>query len=229
MPQKDKPVLEAILVAIGQKKRGRKKVIAKVQRTQSCFSASKIRRVYHQYGFSLYHKPRKTRMVHPVNKAYVPLKENEEWAIDFMQDSLVTGRSIRSLNIIDPYNRFCKGMFISHSIPARRLIEMLNIAIEKHGKPQSIRTDNGPEFISKSFQVWLFKSGIKWAPIRKGKPQENCFIERFNKTAREDLFDANLFYHPEQAQEMAEEFVNEYNCERPHESLNNQTPLEYAA
>jgi len=168
-------------------------------------------------------------MINPSNKPYVPLKENEEWAIDFMQDSLVSGRSIRSLNIIDPYNRFCKGMYISHSIPARRLIEMLEAAIEKHGKPKSIRTDNGPEFISKKFRLWLYNYGIEWKPIPKGKPQENCFIERFNRTAREDLFNANLFYNARQAQEMAEEFVNEYNTERPHESLNNQTPLEYAA
>lgn len=229
MPQKDKIIAEQITLAIGTKKRGRKKVIAMLQRKQSGLSASKIRRVYEQQGFSLYQKPCKARFVNPANAAFVPLKANEEWAIDFMHDSMISGRKIRALNIIDPYNRVCKGMFIEHSIPAKRLIELLKIAIESYGIPKAIRTDNGPEFISKRFQLWLKNMNIKWEPIRKGKPQENCFIERFNKTAREDLFDANLFYTLDQTKEMAEEFVREYNSERPHESLNNQTPLEYAA
>jgi putative transposase len=70
---------------------------------------------------------------------------------------------------------------------------------------------------------------IKWVNIRKGKPQENCFIERFNRTAREDLFDSNIFFSLEDANEKAAEFRDEYNTLRPHESLKNKTPLEYAA
>ena len=110
-----------------------------------------------------------------------------------------------------------------------RVSELLEIAIECHGKPASIRTDNGPEFVSKRFQLWLKDMEIKWVNIRKGKPQENCFIERFNRTAREDLFDANIFLSLEDANEKAAEFKDEYNTVRPHESLKNKTPLEYAA
>lgn len=229
MPKKDEAVKTAILSVMGTKRRGRKKVIVQVQRKQPEFSASRIRRVYEQQGFSLYKKLSKPRFTNPANKATVPLKANEEWAIDFMHDSLTTGRKIRALNIIDPYNRVCKGMFIDHSIPAKRLIALLEIAITEYGKPKSIRTDNGPEFISKRFQLWLYNNGIRWARIQKGKPQENCFIERFNRTVREELFSANLFHTLNQAKELAEAFVKEYNTERPHESLNNQTPLEYAA
>lgn len=229
MPQKDEVVKSAIVSVMGTKRRGRKKVIAMVQRKQPELSASKIRRVYEQQGFSLYKKLCKRRFMNPANAASVPLKANEEWAIDFMHDSLISGRKIRALNIIDPYNRFCKGMFINHSIPAKRLITMLEIAIEEYGKPKAMRTDNGPEFISKRFQLWLHNNNIKWEKIQKGSPQENCFIERFNRTAREELFSANIFYSINQAKELAEEFVREYNSERPHESLNNQTPLEYAA
>ncbi len=229
MPQKDKPISEAIRKVIGTKKRGRKKVIAMIQQKHPELGSSKIRRVYEQEGYALYTKPTKKRAQNPANPAFIPLKENVEWAIDFMHDSLANGRTIRSLNIIDPYNRICKGMFINYSMPASRVIEMLKRAIEAHGKPGSIRTDNGPEFISKKFQLWLKNNHINRVPIRKGKPQENCFIERFNRTAREELFDAEIFQTLEQANEKAAEFIAEYNGERPHESLKNKTPLQYAA
>lgn len=229
MPQKDEPVSTAIKNAIGTKRRGRKKVIAMLQRTHPYYSSSRIRRVYEQKGYALYSKPRKRRPQTKANPAFVPMQENHEWGIDFMHDVLVNGRQIRYLNIIDPYNRLCKGMFINYSIPSKRVIELLEIAIERYGRPALIRTDNGPEFISKRFQLWLKRKEIKWANIRKGKPQENCFIERFNRTAREELFDANIFYDLEDANEKATQFKEEYNTMRPHESLNNKTPLEYAA
>ncbi len=229
MPQKDKPVSTAIKNVIGTRRRGRKKVIAMIQRTHPSYSSSRIRRVYEQQGYALYSKPTKRRQQTKANPAFIPMRENHEWGIDFMHDVLECGRQIRSLNIIDPFNRLCKGMFINYSMPAKRVIELLEIAIECHGKPASIRTDNGPEFISKRFQLWLKNKEIKWMNIRKGKPQENCFIERFNRTAREDLFDANIFLSLEDANEKAVEFKDEYNMIRPHESLSNKTPLEYAA
>ena len=165
----------------------------------------------------------------PKNPSIVPLQQNIEWAIDFMHDSLESGRKIRSLNIIDPFNRQCKGIYIRHNLPAVRVIELLEQSIEKYGKPKYIRTDNGPEFISKMFQLWLHKNEIGWSKIEKGKPQQNCHVERFNKTMREDFFDANLFFSLDQVNQMATDFQKEYNYERPHESLNNLTPIEYAA
>lgn len=229
MPHKDEPVLVAIKKAIGMRRRGRKKVIAIVQRTNPNYSSSRIRRVYEKEGYALYTKPTKRRQQTQANPAFIPMQENIEWGIDFMHDVLDSGRQIRSLNIIDPFNRVCKGMFINYSMPAKRVIELLERAIEEHGKPAFIRTDNGPEFISKKFQLWMKDNEIKWANIRKGCPQENCFIERFNRTAREDLFNANIFFSLGNANEKATEFKNEYNMLRPHESLNNKAPLEYAA
>jgi putative transposase len=146
-----------------------------------------------------------------------------------MHDSLVNGRPIRSLNILDPYNRQCKGIYLRHNLPANRVIEMLEQSIEKHGKPQYIRSDNGPEFISNEFQKWMHDLGIGWNPIEKGKPQQNCHVERFNRTMREDFLDAHLFISEEDAQQKAEQWEMEYNFDRPHESLKNKTPIEYAA
>lgn len=229
MPQKDAEVETLIREVIGNSRKGRNKVIPLNQRKQPRIGSSKIRRIYEQKGFSLM-KRFKTRIKNnQSNPATIPLKANYEWAIDFMHDSLVNGRQIRSLNILDPYNRESKGIFIRHNLPTVRVIEYLDQVIEKYGKPEFIRTDNGPEFISKRFKLWLHDNKIGWNKIQKGKPQQNCFIERFNKTVREDLFDANLLFSIEQANELAEKFRHDYNYLRPHESLNNLTPIEYAA
>jgi putative transposase len=227
MGEKDAPVLAAIKEAVGSKQCGRKKVIALVQRQHRDFGSSRIRRVYEQYGYALFKRPCAKRRQNKAAPACVPLSENMEWGIDFMHDALANNRQIRSLNVIDPFNRVCKGMYIHHSMPAKRVIEYLQRAIEEYGKPTGIRTDNGPEFISKRFQLWLHDNQIKWIAIRKGKPQENCFIERFNRTAREELFNATLFESLDDANEKAAKFKEEYNTERPHESLHYQTPMEY--
>jgi putative transposase len=229
MPFKDEPIEKAIREVIGNSRKGRKKVIAMIQKKSPEIGCSKIRRVYQLKGFALMKRLKRRMRNNPKNPATVPMQPNIEWAIDFMHDSLVDGRTIRSLNIIDPYNRQCKGIYIRHSIPSVRLIELLEQSIERYGKPRYIRSDNGPEFIAKQFQKWMHDNGIGWSKIEKGKPQQNCHVERFNKTVREDLFDANLFFSIDHANEMAVSFQNEYNNERPHESLNNLTPIEYAA
>ena len=116
-----------------------------------------------------------------------------------------------------------------YSIPSQRVIEILEKAIEKHGKPKGIRTDNGPEFTSGLFQSWMDKNNITWVKIQKGKPQQNAIIERFNKTYREDVLDANILPSLEQLKVITDQWIDDYNNERPHQSLNYQTPNQYAA
>lgn len=229
MPIKDKPVKEAIEKVMGSSRKGRKKIIKLVQKELPEVSSSKIRRIYERNNFALMKKQRKRKWNNPKNKATVPVQENVEWAIDFMHDSLSNGRSIRCFNIIDPYNRECKGIFIRYSMPAVLVIAFLELLIEKYGLPKFIRSDNGPEFTSKQFQLWMHYRKITWSKIEKGKPQQNCFIERFNRTMREEFLDAHLFFTIEQANELAEYYREEYNYMRPHESLGQLTPKEYAA
>lgn len=229
MPEKDAPIERLIRQIIGTSKRGRGKVIAKIRRNHPSIGSSKIRRIYEQKGFTLMKRHKKRFRTNPKNPAIIPMGANIEWGIDFMHDSLVTGKAIRSLNILDPFNRECKGAFIRHSIPAKRLTDLLDRCIEKHGKPKYIRSDNGPEMISKWFQKWMQDNSIGWSPIEKGKPQQNCFVERFNRTMREEFFDAHLFFCEEEAQREADKWVEEYNEDRPHESLQNKTPIEHAA
>lgn len=227
-PGKDAIIKEAIEGVLPGCKKGRNKVIQLVQKTNK-IGSSRIRRVYTKEGFSLYRKPSARKLNKVANPLPVCLKPNEEWAIDFMSDALCNGRRFRVLNAIDHYNRFCLVAHASASYPARKVIEYLDRAIQLYGKPERIRTDNGPEFISKKFQLWLKSKEITWQEIQPGKPQQNACIERFNRTFREDVLDANLFETIEDANLIIEKMKTEYNEVRPHEAIGGRTPSELMA
>jgi putative transposase len=229
MPIKDAPVKEAIKESIGVSRRGRMKVIKLVQKKHPEFGSSRIRRVYEQHGFALQKKLKRRVKNNPANPISIPIKRNIEWGLDFMSDALTDGRKIRTLNIVEHFNRECMGINVSRSIPAVKVIEYMERAIEKHGKPEYLRTDNGSELTSKVFQLWMKEKKIKWSPIEKGCPQQNAIVERFNRTYREDVLDANLFFSVEHAQNITDQWVEEYNTVRPHQSLNQLSPKEYAA
>jgi len=229
MPHKDLKVKELIQNNLGRGNCGRNAVIASIRKSQPQLGASKIRRVYVQHGFSLYKRMKKRRTKNPPNPIAIPFSANVEWAVDFMSDALVNGRRFRTLNVVDQYNRQCLGIYVGHSMPARRVIAEMKKIIDRYGKPMAIRTDNGPEFISKVFQKWLKDNEIKWSAIEKGKPQQNGIVERFNRTYREDILDANLFQTLDQAQQLTDDWIAYYNYERPHQALEYKTPIEYAA
>ena len=157
----------------------------------------------------------------------VPPAINQGWSMDFMCDSLVDGRRFRLLNIIDDYNRESLAIEIDTSLPALRVIRTLEQLVERKGKPQTIRVDNGPEFISDRLQQWCDDKQIQLQFIQPGKPMQNGFVERNNGSLRKELLDAYLFYSLSEVREMAEEWQHDYNHERPHESLGNVPPVEF--
>lgn len=229
MPAKDVVIREAIQSVMGSTRKGRNKIIRLVKKLYPQLGSSKIRRVYVKEGFSLTRKMRRRIKNNPANPIMIPLQRNEEWAIDFMCDVLQNGRRFRTLNVVDHFNREYLSIVIDLSFPARKVTALLDRLIERYGKPRRIRTDNGPEFTSRWFQLWLKQRGIAWSAIPKGSPQQNAIVERFNRTYREDVLDANLFASLDHARELTEKWVWEYNHEREHESLNYQTPIAYAA
>jgi putative transposase len=229
MPIKDEEILQLIVSVIGTSRKGRNKVIKLVQRKNPEVSGSRIRRVYEQSGLSLYKRPRKRIKNQKSNPLTIPLKPMEELGIDFMSDCLDDKRRIRTLNVIDHHNRKCLGIFVDFSLPSIKVIEALERVIDLYGKPKSIRTDNGPEFTSKRFAIWMHKMEIEHIRIQPGKPAQNAIVERFNRTFREDILDANIFYSVANTQEKANDWIEEYNNERPHQSLKYATPNAYAA
>lgn len=229
MPAKDKTIRQLIESVIGTSRKGRNKVIKLVQRTNPEVSGSCIRRVYELSGLSLYKRPRRRIKNQKCNPLSIPLKPMEELGIDFMSDCLGDKRRIRTLNVIDHHNRKCLGIFVDFSLPSIKVIEALERVIDFYGKPKSIRTDNGPEFTSKRFTLWMHKRKIEHIRIQPAKPAQNGIVERFNRTFREDILDANIFQSIAHVQQKSNDWIDEYNNERPHQSLKYSTPNAYAA
>ncbi len=156
-----------------------------------------------------------------------PPATNITWSMDFMHDTLANGRKIRILNVIDDYNREAVAMDVDYSHSSHSLCRVLGQVIQERGIPKEIRCDNGPEFTSSMFAEYASERGIQIKFIQPGKPTQNAYIERFNRTYREDILDAFLFFEMKQVRELTEYWRNDYNENHPHQSLNNRSPLNY--
>jgi len=152
---------------------------------------------------------------------------NNIWSMDFMSDSVVSGRRFRTFNVMDDCSREALAIEIDTSLSSKRVIRTLERIIEDRGKPAILRSDNGPEFTSKDLELWCQDNEITLQFIQPGKPMQNGFIERFNRLYREAVLDAYLFFELNDVRNLTKEWIEEYNYKRPHESLGNLTPIEW--
>lgn len=183
----------------------------------------RVYRIYRELELNLRIKPKRRIKRDKPEALGVPTQENEQWSMDFMSDTLQDGRQIRTFNVLDDYRREGLGIEVDLSLPSERVVRSLEQIIEWRGKPKGIRCDNGPEYIAKNLQKWAKEKGIKLDYIQPGKPTQNAFIERFNRTVRHDWLNYYIFKSIEQAQELATQWLWHYNNERPH-SANNGFP-----
>jgi putative transposase len=174
-------------------------------------------------------RQKKRKRVSQANRKAAPKAEamNDCWSMDFLSDSLTDGRAIRIFAVIDDHSRLCTCIDADTSLPAGRVIRALESAIEIHGKPRAIRTDNGPEFTSRALDEWLHEQGITHHFIRPGKPVENAFAESFNGRVRDEFLNQHLFHSVRHAKDLALEWVEDYNSIRPHSALRGMSPCEY--
>jgi putative transposase len=190
----------------------------------------RVYRVYRALGLNLRVKPKKRLPAREAKPLQPPVLPNRQWSLDFMSDSLRTGRAFRSLNILDEYNREALWIEIDSSLPARRVTRVLDQVAEWRGAyPKQLRLDNGPEFIAQEMARWAKLHQVTLAFIEPGKPAQNAYIERFNRTFREDVLDAYSFESLAEVRLLAEQWLEEYNTVRPHQALSNMTPHQYAA
>ena len=156
-----------------------------------------------------------------------PCTMNKKWSMDFMSDALTDGRKFRTFNLIDDFNREALALEADTSLPAMRVVRVLERVIWERGKPEGIRVDNGPEFISNTLETFCKDQGIKLQFIKPGKPMQNGYVERFNRTYREDILDAYLFNNLKEVRELSEQWRNDYNLLHPHKSLKRYSPIGY--
>ena len=185
-------------------------------------------RVYRAEGLAVRRKKRKRmaaslRVVPPP-----PTRARQQWTMDFTQDSLASGRQFRTLNVIDTFTRECLVIEVDHSLPGARVVRVLQRLVEQHGQPEAIRIDNGSEFTSAVVDAWAYEHGIKLDFIRPGKPTDNGHIESFNGKFRDECLNESWFTSLDDARRKIEAYRVDYNEVRPHSSLDNQTPNEFA-
>ncbi len=189
----------------------------------------RVLRIYREEGLIMRKKPPRRRVaclkreIRPVAS-----KKNECWSMDFVSDQLFDGQRIRVLTLVDNHTRESLALHIASRVRGRDVVQVLERVADKHGLPQTIRVDNGPEFISKDLDLWAYWNKVKLDFSRPGKPTDNAFIESFNARFRLECLNEHWFLSLDDAQEKIEGWRQDYNRTRPHSSLGNLTPNEFA-
>ena len=155
-----------------------------------------------------------------------PLKPNERWSMDFVTDSIVTGRRFRALVIVDDYSRECPVIEVDTSLGGHRVVGVLEKLTDLRGMLEFITIDNGPEFTGRVLDEWSYRRGVKLNFIRPGKPVENAYAESFIGRLRDEYLNENWFISLNHAREVIESWRN-YNEGRPHISIGGLTPREF--
>jgi putative transposase len=191
-----------------------------------CWNFKRVYRVYTGMGLNIRRRARK-RLPARVKQALVrPTAPDQVWSIDFMHDTLWDGRSYRLLNVIDDYNREILAIEVDTSLPAPRVIRVLQALREARRAPAMIRLDNGPEFISHKLDAFCRAHNIELHHIQPGKPTQNAYVERFNGNMRRELLDANVFFTLEQVRARVAEWGHDFNHFRPHKALGYRSPMQ---
>jgi putative transposase len=204
--------------------RGFDKYYRIIRREGLIWARSRVLRIYREMKLVRRRRHKKRVPARVKEPLQVQLESNYSYSMDFMSDSLVSGRKIRILKIMDDGTRESLAVWCDYSIPGEKVVEVLEMVIAERGIPKQIRVDNGPEFTSKSFVGWCHQHGIGIKYIQPGRPMQNAYIERLNRTFREDILDAYLLENLEETRMLSDEWQYKYNYLLPHESLNDQTP-----
>jgi putative transposase len=189
----------------------------------------RVYRIYRELELNLRIKPKKRMIRIKPEPLAVPEVLNQTWSMDFMHDQLQDGRGYRLFNVIDDFNREALAIDADFSLPAERVIRSLEQIIEWRGKPAMLRCDNGPEYVSGALLTWAREQGIYLQYTQPGKPQQNAYVERFNRTVRYDWLTQYLFESINEVQEYATRWAWTYNNERPNMALGGITPKQRLA
>jgi len=213
----------------GQRKRfGSPRLHIMLKREYLVVNHKRTERIYREEGLALRKKRRRKGAAMVRVTLPTPERPNEKWSMDFITDTIVTGRRFRALAIIDQYSRECPVIEVDTSLGGRRVVGVLERLAETRGLPEVITIDNGPEFAGRALDEWAYRNGVKLNFIRPGKPIENAFAESFNGRLRDECLNTNWFMNLKHARDIIEDWRIDYNQVRPHSSLKGMTPVEYA-
>jgi len=226
--KKDAPVLEAMRELARQYPRyGYRRIQVFLARRGFEMSAERAYRLWRQAGLQVPRRRPRRRIASGRPRPVPPTAANHVWAYDFVYDRCANGQQLKCLTIIDEWTRECLAIEVSGSIRSRHVIEVLARLISTHGAPRYLRSDNGPEFISRAILKWLSEADIDTALIDPGKPWQNATNESFNDKFRDECLSLEWFRSRDQAKVLIEAWRRHYNEIRPHSSLSYLTPREF--
>ena len=215
-------------IAATKRRYGYRRVYLRLRREGWEVNRKRVYRLYREAGLAVRRRKRKRIGVFERKPLPKPTAANVSWSMDFVADGLIGGRRLRCLTIVDDCTRECVAIEVDTSLPGLRVKTVLDRLADNRGLPQSITVDNGPEFDGKVLDQWAYRTGVQLSFIRPGKPNENAYIESFNGKFRDECLNEHWFISLAHARRIIEAWRIEYNTERPHSSLGNRTPQEFA-
>lgn len=189
----------------------------------------KVLRLYREEGLAVSRRRRRKQVAVARVPLPTPTRRTERWSMDFVSDALADGRAYRCFTLVDEFTRECPAIEVSASLPAWRVIHVLERVAGERGYPVSIVCDNGPPFPSRDMDQWAHEHGVVLQFIRPGKPIENAYCESFNGKLRDECLSTNWFSTLAEAQRTIEAWRIDYNEVRPHKNLDRRTPAEFAS
>ncbi len=228
-PDNDEALRKRMKELAEQRKRfGCRRLHTLLKREKLVINKKRTERIYREEKLQIRVRRRKKLAAHARVKLPKADRPNQLWAMDFLQDALHDGRKFRALPIIDTFTKECFWIEVDTSIGGKRVAQVLTRISAVHGLPEQIVVDNGPEFISNALDAWAYARGIKLQFIRPGKPVDNCYMESFNGKFRDECLNENWFMSLDHARKIIANWRIDYMQARPHSSLGNMTPNEFA-
>lgn len=230
LPDRDLPLIEAIQGVVEESPGfGFPKIFKTLRRRGHGWNHKRVHRVYCELRLNKRRKGKRRLPTRNPAPLAVPDTANYCWSVDFMSDTLHDGRRFRTFNVMDDFNREVLAIEIDLNLPAPRVIRVLDRAAEQRGYPEKLRCDNGPELVSIALAGWAEDHGVQLDFIKPGKPTQNSYVERFNRTYRDEILDLYLFRSLSEVRTLTNSWMRKYNEDRPHDALGDMTPLEYLA
>ena len=228
LTERDAPALAAMRELAAQYPRyGYRRIQVFLARRGHVMSADRAHRLWRLHGLQVPRKRPRRRIASGRPRPLPASEANQMWAYDFVFDACANGQQLKCLTVVDEYTRECLAIDVAGSIRSSRVIEVLAKLVSVHGAPKYLRSDNGPEFVSRAILRWLNSENIETATIDPGKPWQNGLNESFNGKFRDECLAMQWFKNRFDAKILIEEFRREYNEVRPHSSLGQLTPAEF--
>lgn len=215
--------------ALERKRWGYRRLHVLVRREGHQVNMKRTYRIYRDAGLQVRRRKRKRHRLERVHEIFESAEPNQRWSMDFVHDVTCGGRRMRMLTVVDDHTKRCLWIEVDSSISGHRVSRILDNLVELHGKPERVHSDNGPEFAGTALDQWSYANGVEHTFIQPGKPQQNCYVESFNGKLRDECLNEHWFESVAHARELVESWRVDYNEVRPHYSLGNKTPDEYAA